>query len=106
MTRSDLPYGFTAAQIAHAAGFSVIDPLPINTNVVILDAGNQERLEALRNKLSAAGIAHIPIIEADEPFTGQLTAIGLIPTADRVRIRKHVADLPLLCAGATKALQE
>lgn len=46
-------------------------------------------------KLQLSGVPHVCIREVDPPFTGQCTAIGLVPLADRSRVKKIVSSLPL-----------
>lgn len=94
IARADLPRGFAAAQIAHAAGAQA--PHPPETHVVILEAPDEPRLRALACKLAAAQIAHTVVEEVDPPYTGQATAIGCALVNDRRPVRKVVSNLPLL----------
>jgi hypothetical protein len=53
---------------------------------------------ALRNvaaKLSSAGIRHVPIVESDHPYGGQLVAIGCAPARKEV-LRRVLSSLPLV----------
>ncbi|HAA04359.1 MAG TPA: hypothetical protein DCE18_13520 [Syntrophobacteraceae bacterium] len=93
ITRADLPKGFAAAQIAHAAGAQA--PHPPETHVVILQAPDEPRLRALARRLADAQVAHTLIEEVDLPYTGQATAIGCAPVNDRRPVRKVVSELPL-----------
>lgn len=90
--RHDLPTGFAAAQVAHAAGESVAGPVPHGTVVVLLSAPNEC---ALRDLSSRVTLPHRLIIESDAPYSGQATAIGFAPTTDRASIAKLLSNLPL-----------
>lgn len=96
--RRDLPVGFLAAQVVHAAGESSPGDLPCGTIAVVLVASPEE-LEALERRLAREGIAHVAIREPDAPWNGMLTAIGIAPVTDRTRIRALTSSLPLLGRG-------
>jgi peptidyl-tRNA hydrolase len=96
IVRSDLPLGFLAAQVVHAAGESSQGNLNHGTNAVVLAVPDEPALEAMRLRLEAAGVAHVAIHEPDAPWNGQLTAIGLRPVYDRARLRPLLSSLPLL----------
>lgn len=91
-----MPVGFQAAQIVHAAGESIKEILPTNTHAVVLAVDNEVRLWDLASKLQLAGIPHIEIREVDPPYTGEVTAIGIVPLKDRTIVRKIFSNLPLL----------
>lgn len=93
IARADLPRGFAAAQIAHAAGAQA--PHPPETHVVLLQAPDEPRLRALARKLAEARVDHTLIEEVDPPYTGQATAIGCALVNDRRPVRKVVSELPL-----------
>ena len=63
---------------------------------MVLAVEHELALETVRALLQDHGIAHVAIRESDEPYAGQLCAIGLEPTADRRKVRKVVSSLPLL----------
>lgn len=105
IVRRDLPLGVALAQVAHAAGESFYkltgrsltkapamgledvggtptDPATFDahrTIVVVLGARNEHRLLKLERTLTSCGVAHVAIREPDEPWNGQLMAIGLVP---------------------------
>lgn len=92
IVRADLPVGFAAAQICHAAGESVAGPVAEGTNAVILAVAGELALLALAAKLTAVGEPHVVIREPDAPWCGAATAIGLPPRAGRLRL---LSGLPL-----------
>lgn len=96
IVRADLPVGFLAAQVVHAAGESSPGNLDRGTNAVVLAVRSEAELAALARKLALAGIPHTVIDEPDPPWNGQLTAIGLVPTADRAAVKPLLSCLPLL----------
>ena len=85
-----------SAQLVHAAGESVIEPLPSHTNAVVLAIENEEKLRNLAKQLQLGGIKHVLITEVDAPYTGQATAIGIVPVKDRKEVKKFLSSLPLL----------
>jgi peptidyl-tRNA hydrolase len=95
ITRTDLPLGFMAAQIVHAAGESVSTRVPDDTNAIVLSVPSELRLLAISERLTARGVEHALIREPDAPWNGQATAIGIPPTP-RNCMRPHISDLPLL----------
>lgn len=98
IVRSDLPLGFLAAQVVHAAGESAapLGKLDPGTNAVVLAVPDESTLAALGARLAAAGVWHAAIYEPDAPWLGALTAIGLAPQADRAALRPLLSSLPLL----------
>lgn len=96
MVRSDLPLGFLAAQIVHAAGESSPGNLTTGTNAVVLSVPDEPALHLLKRRLQGAGVPHVSVFEPDEPWCGSMTAIGLAPVADRRQVRRLLEDLPLL----------
>lgn len=96
MVRSDLPLGFLAAQIVHAAGESSPGNMPVNTNAVVLSVPDECSLHLLERQLQRAGVQHVSIREPDAPWNGALTAIGLMPIADRSTVKPLLTRLPLL----------
>jgi peptidyl-tRNA hydrolase PTH2 len=93
--RDDLPRGFQAAQICHAAGESSPGNLPAGTNAVVLAVPNEAALHALAERLRSAGVDFVPVYEPDPPWNGQLTAIGFRPTRREV-LRRYLSSLPKL----------
>lgn len=94
--RDDLPRGFLASQIVHAAGETSPGGLPEGTYAVVLAVTGIKELLDVRNALEDAGIPYKLICEPDAPFNGAPTAIGLMPTRDRRKVRKVLGRLPLL----------
>jgi peptidyl-tRNA hydrolase len=94
ITRRDLPRGFQAAQIAHAARATepLYDP---HENVVILTVADEAALLALSDVLRNGGRTHSRVREPDAPWNGQLTAIAL-PPAPREHCQRFLSSLPLL----------
>lgn len=96
VVRSDLPLGFLAAQVVHAAGESSLARVPIGTNAVVLAVPDEPALLAIAARLEAAGVAHTLIREPDAPWHGAATAIGIEPVSDRSTLRPLLSSLPLL----------
>jgi hypothetical protein len=61
----------------------------------VLAVPDEAALAALSRRLVLAGVAHVRIVENDQPFTGQLMALGLVPRP-REEVRKLLSSLPLL----------
>lgn len=95
IVRADLPVGFLAAQVVHAAGESSPGNLDPGTNAVVL-AATPGQLADLERRLARAGVPHVAIREPDEPWCGALCAIGLEPVQDRAAVRPLLSSLPLL----------
>lgn len=93
--RDDLPKGFLAAQLVHAAGESSPGDLPEGTNAVVLAVPNEAALHAVAARLRSAGVDFVAIHEPDPPWNGQLTALGLRPTRKEA-VQKQLSSLPLL----------
>jgi hypothetical protein len=94
IVRSDLAPGIRAAQIVHAAGESSPGNLPEGTFAIALAAEPNE-LQDLAIRLSEAGIAHRNVRESDEPYSGELMAIGVFPQP-RSKLRRYFSTLPLV----------
>lgn len=62
----------------------------------MLAASSESRLESISVKLSDANIAHTKVVESDDPYCGQLMAIGLELLRDRTQVQKVLSSLPLL----------
>jgi hypothetical protein len=91
--------GVLAVQAAHAAGESCLaGAAPSDTRVVALVADKSDELVALSKALHAAEppIPHVLIVEPDPPYQGAATALGIMPTRDRERVRAFVAHFPIL----------
>jgi hypothetical protein len=93
--RLDVPIGDLCAQLIHAAGESSPGNLPPETRAVALGARSEFELLKLEQKLKKKNIPHVAIREPDEPFCGQLMAIGIAP-CDRSLVKKEVSNFPLL----------
>jgi hypothetical protein len=104
IVRTDLPIGVIAAQIAHAAGESSPGNLTEGTFAIVLGVENEAALQAVRARLSVAGIDHVPIHEPDAPYGGKLMAIGCAPVM-RSRLRRALSSVPLFrgstCRGSS-----
>mgnify|MGYP000913997715 CR=1 FL=1 len=95
ITRADLPRGVQAAQLIHAAGESSPGDLPPGTFAIALTVPDEPALRALARRLGMAEILHRGIYEVDEPWNGQMMAIGIAP-ARRSVLKKLLSELPLL----------
>jgi peptidyl-tRNA hydrolase len=96
VVRSDLTRGFLASQITHAAGETSPGNLPEGTYAIVLAVPDIRGLLDVRDALAASGIPYKLICEPDAPYNGAPTAIGLVPTQDRRKVRKVLGRLPLL----------
>jgi len=116
VVRSDLPLGFLAAQVVHAAGESSPGNIPEGTHAVVLSVPNEDALWDVHSDLIQSGPippgvrsgtwngSHTLIVEPDAPrgreatwgSDGELTAIGIAPTKDRAAYAKALGRLPLL----------
>lgn len=122
VVRRDLPLGVIAAQVTHAAGESFYllasysggsmaasqeaggerpptransrDDIPRAT-AVVLGARNESKLLSLERLLADHCVPHIAVREPDEPWNGQLMAIGLVP-GPRGLLCRWVSDFDLL----------
>ena len=98
IVRVDLPRGVQAAQLVHAAGESASTArgrLPSDTHAVVLGVCDEAELKSVRERLVLACLPHVVIVENDEPWTGQIMALGLEP-ARREAVRRVLSSLPLL----------
>ena len=93
IVRSDLPKGVLAAHIAHAASEASGHPPTI---VVALAVDGETELRRVAAALVERSLTHRLVVEDAGPFSGQATALGIVPTVDREAIRKVVSDLPLV----------
>ena len=96
MVRSDLPVGFLAAQVVHAAGESSPGNLDPGTNAVVLAVASEPELIAVAERLRNAAVPHVAVCEPDAPWNGAMTAIGVAPVRDRAPLKRILAKLPLL----------
>jgi peptidyl-tRNA hydrolase len=94
IVREDLPKGFLAAHVAHAAGES--GPAPPGSIAVVLGVPNEAELLAIDVRLTARGVPHVLIYENAGVYDGQATAIGVAPTHDRKKVGKAVSSLRLV----------
>ena len=95
VVRADIPFGAQAAQLIHAAGYSVSEPVPDGSYAIALHAKDEAELRALAEKLTAGGIEHKLIIESDPPYAGQAMAIGVRPM-DRKRVKPFLSSFALV----------
>jgi hypothetical protein len=94
------------AQTVHAAGESAMGGnYPGVIHAVALAVSDEAELEKLEEGLALAGIPHKAVREPDEPWNGQLMAIGIEPTKDRSSIRRLTSRMPLLRAGSSTSEQ-
>ena len=84
-----------AAQLIHAAGESSPGNLSSGTYAIALAAESEIQLLAIEQRLISQNIPHAAIRESDDPWNGQLMAIGIAP-CDRSVIRREVSQLPLI----------
>lgn len=96
VVRSDLPRGFLAAQVVHAAGETSPGGLPEGTHAVVLAVPDEVTLREVAASLDRADVAHKLITEPDAPWNGAATAIGVEPVEDRSDLRRVLGRLPLL----------
>lgn len=83
------------AQVIHAAGESSPGNLPSGTYAVALAVPDEATLAREADRLERAGVQLVRIHEPDQPYCGQLMALGLVP-ARKEDMRKHLSSLPLL----------
>jgi hypothetical protein len=93
--RADLPVGIMAAMLIHAAGESSPGDLPPDTYAIALCVPDEAAMLDLERRLVALGVAHVAVREPDDPWSGQLMALGLRP-ARRSAIGRALSSLPLL----------
>ena len=94
IVREDLPKGFLAAHVAHAAGES--GPAPPGSIAVVLGVPNEAELLAINARFTARGVEHVLIREDAGVYSGQATAIGVRPTLDRALVGRTVSSLRLV----------
>jgi len=90
-----LPRGLQAAQIAHAAGETGSVTLPQGTHVVVLGVESEEALRKLSHRLASNSIPHKLIRENDPPYSGQATALGVMPQL-KSEVKRHLREYRLL----------
>ena len=93
IVRSDLPRGIQAAMMVHAAGESSPGNLPPGTFAVVLAVHDEAALARVQEVLERKGVEFVAIHEPDEPYNGQLMALGLKPKL-KGEVRRHVSSLP------------
>ena len=95
--RGDLSLGAALAQCTHAAGESsrLAPELPDNTHAVVLRAEDEQALLRLDAELTARGIVHVCVREPDEPYCGQMTAIGVKPCLRESTLKRIMRGFPL-----------
>ncbi len=62
----------------------------------MLSVPDEPTLRLYQERLALAGIAHVAVHEPDAPWLGALTAVGLVPLADRRAVKPLLSSLPLL----------
>lgn len=101
LIRRDIPAGHACAQITHAAGESFWfyahwgghRHFPEGTVAVVLGVRNERALRYYAKRLSDAEVPFLTIVENAGLLAGQMTAIGVIPTADREKVFKVLKKL-------------
>lgn len=96
VVRSDLPRGAQFAQLVHAAGESVLEPVPHDTRAAVLGAKDEVDLRAVALALEGAGIAHRRIIETEGGFADQLVAVGVTPRVKDELVTRCLGGLQTL----------
>jgi hypothetical protein len=95
VVRADLPFGVQAAQLIHAAGYSIRSPIPDGTYAVALHAADEREVRALAQRLHDAGIEHTLIVEEDAPYACQAMAIGIAP-CERRKLKPYLSKYALV----------
>lgn len=62
----------------------------------MLAVSTEESLRAVADSLSNHHVAYSTVVESDPPYTGQMTAIGVVPVRDRHTVKRCLSSLPLL----------
>lgn len=96
LVRKDLPFGVALAQVVHAAGESAQEvKVPPNTCAVVLAVSDEAALLVVEKRLQEALVDGVTSIrEPDEPYNGQITAIGIRPCL-REKVKALLRHLPL-----------
>lgn len=82
--------------MTHAAGESAkLGDLPDGTHAVVLHATDPEELLELKYWLIDAGIEFVCINEPDEPYCGDLMAIGIKPQPRTKKLKKLMQQFKL-----------
>lgn len=84
-----------AAQLIHAAGESSDGHVPKGTYAIALVARDENHLKEISRLLIRNSIKHTVIVECDEPYANQATAIGITPT-ERHKLKRMLSKLPLV----------
>lgn len=111
--RRDLPFGVTLAQLAHAAANSMADYIVAKTEdadgmfygtifpeykgmtVVVLGVRSLNRLRKAAYRLEAKGVKHTIVREPDQPWNGQMMAVGIWPHEDTPEFRAEFENYEL-----------
>lgn len=97
IVREDLPLGTLGAQLIHAAGESVVEPVPKGTYAICLSVPNEAALERTEQCLQENDVPHVAVREPDKPWCGAIMTIGIRPmSATNPNLRRVVKRLPLL----------
>lgn len=83
------------AQCTHAAGESVKTLVPPTTHAVVLHCASEQDLLALEQRLKDNGFSFAAIREPDEPWNGQLMAIGVTPQLRTKELKKLMQGFKL-----------
>jgi hypothetical protein len=84
-----------AAMIIHAAGESAGGPVPDGTHAIALMVPDEAALRRELVRMRMRGCALVEITEDQEPYAGQLMALGLVP-GRKEDLRRHCSSLPML----------
>ncbi len=84
-----------AAQLIHASGESSPGDLPVGTHAIALEARDSAHLAEIAQSLRERQLPHCCITENDEPYQGELMAIGVVP-APKSTLRRALSSLPLV----------
>jgi hypothetical protein len=90
-----LPLGILSANLTHAAGESIVEPIGSGTYAVVLAAKDEVDLKRILKHIETKGLRHKPIVETDGAYANQLMAIGLVPIAKKIAGR-YLSSIPLL----------
>lgn len=93
--REDIPLGHQLAQVTHAAGESAkLGELPPGTHAVVLHAHPEDFVD-FKYVLAREGIEFVLIQEPDEPYCGEIMAIGIKPQPRSKKLKKLMQHFKL-----------
>lgn len=101
IVRKDLPLGVLAAMVTHAAGESAVlyqnpeDGRFRRARAVVLEAVNELALQDVSRRLEKLGIQRVEIVESGPIYSGELMAVGVVPTESQsvVEAMQHYLTL-------------